>query len=86
MGIRFQKEEDVMTCPKCGGTQIEEQVTDLPFKLDAQKILVVKQVPANVCDSCGEIMLPDAVMEQIDRIIDQLQGLDSELEVVKFAA
>ncbi|MFT5473650.1 MAG: YgiT-type zinc finger domain-containing protein [Candidatus Promineifilaceae bacterium] len=86
MGAGIQKEEKIMTCSRCGGSQIEDQITDLPFKLDAQKILVVKQTPAMVCNSCGETMLSDSVMEHIDSIIEKLQGLDSELEVVKFAA
>jgi len=75
-----------MICHRCGSGQVADQVTDLPFKLDAHKILVVKQVPAMICASCGETMLADPVMAGIDRIIAKVQGMDSELEVVKFAA
>ena len=86
MGAGLQRKDEFMTCSRCGGSQIEDQSTDLPFKLDAHKILVVKQAPAMVCNGCGEIMLSDSVMEQIDRIIEKLHGVNSELEVVKFAA
>lgn len=75
-----------MTCHKCGSTTMEEQVTDLPFKLSAQKILVVKQVPAHICGSCGETLLRDDVLAKIDQIIARIQDLDSELEVVRYAA
>ena len=74
------------TCPRCGSSQLDEMASDLPFRLDAQKILVVKQVPSTVCASCGEIMLDDPIMARIDRIIEQVRDLESELEVVKFAA
>ena len=65
---------------------MEEQITDLPFKLDVTKILIIKQIPAVVCNSCGEIMLGDGVMEKIDEIIAGIQRIDSELEVIRFAA
>ena len=75
-----------MICHRCGGTQIVEQTTDLPFKLDTHQILVVKQLPALVCDGCGEIMLADAVMAAVDDIIERVRAMDCELEVVRYAA
>ena len=75
-----------MICHRCGGTQTTEQATDLPFKLDTHQILVVKQLPALVCDGCGEIMLADAVMAAVDDIIARVRSLDCELEVVRYAA
>jgi YgiT-type zinc finger domain-containing protein len=65
---------------------MDEQVTDLPFKLSAHKILVVKQVPAHICGSCGETLLKDDVLVKIDEIIGRIQDFDSELEVVRYAA
>ena len=64
----------------------DEQPTDLPFRLGAHKILVIKDVPARNCTQCGEILLSDTVMERVDEIIDKIRGLKSELEVVRYAA
>jgi YgiT-type zinc finger domain-containing protein len=75
-----------MICHRCGSEQVEEQITDLPFKLDIHKILIVKHTPAFVCESCGEIMLSDSVMESIDAIIRKIEKTDYELEVMRFAA
>ena len=75
-----------MTCHRCGGTQMQEQTTDLPFKLDVHKILVVKELPAFVCASCGETSLSDPVMEKIDRIIEKVRQINGELNVVSYAA
>ncbi|MEE4355994.1 MAG: YgiT-type zinc finger protein [Desulfococcaceae bacterium] len=65
---------------------MEEQITDLPFKLDVTKILIIKQVPALICESCGEIMLSDTVMEECDKIIDKINSINSEITVLPFAA
>ena len=75
-----------MTCHKCGSTAVEEQATDLPFNLAARKILVVKQVPAHICTSCGETLLSDDVLARIEGIVGRIQDLDCELEVVRYAA
>jgi YgiT-type zinc finger domain-containing protein len=62
------------------------QLSDLPFRLEAHKILVVKDTPAHVCGSCGEVMLPDTVMKRIDQIINRIRDREAELEVVRYAA
>lgn len=75
-----------MICHRCGGTKMEEQVTDLPFKLDTHKILVIRGIPAGICSSCGEIVLADGILQKIDKIIDRVKDVDCDLEVVRFAA
>jgi YgiT-type zinc finger domain-containing protein len=75
-----------MICHRCGSEQMEEQITDLPFKLDIHKILVIKYTPAFICEACGEIMLSDKVMENVDSIIRKIEQKDYELEVMRFAA
>ena len=75
-----------MICHRCGGSQVEEQVTDLPFKLDVRKILIVRQMPAFICASCGETMLSDTVMAKVDEIVEKVRHVDCELDVVSYAA
>jgi YgiT-type zinc finger domain-containing protein len=65
---------------------MNELRADLPFRLDTHKILVVKDTPARICESCGEILLSDPVMKEIDEIIDSIRDVDAELEVVRYAA
>lgn len=87
MDERFQNTKgDKMICHKCGGTQLVKQCADLPFRLDTHKILVVKDTPSRICASCGEILLSDAVLKEIDGIIDSIHGVAAELEVVRYAA
>lgn len=75
-----------MDCHKCGSSKLKEQMADLPFRISLHKILVVKDTPSVICMSCGEIVIADEVMARIDEIIEKIQSLDSELEVVHYAA
>ncbi len=73
-----------MKCRLCGG-RIESTRTDLPFKLEDNRIIVVKEIPAEVCVSCGEYELSDTVMEHLEILFDSMDE-SSELEVRRFAA
>ncbi len=75
-----------MTCHRCGGGRMEEQTTDLPFKLDVHKILIIRQTPSFICASCGETMLSDSVLARVDEIIEKVRDADCELDVVSYAA
>jgi YgiT-type zinc finger domain-containing protein len=59
--------------------------TDLPFKLEDHRIIVVKDVPVEQCIFCGEYELTDTVMEQLEILFDSMDE-SSELEVRRFAA
>ena len=82
----FQEKEKKMKCHRCGSEQVNEQISDLPFKLGVHQVLIVKNAPCQICDACGEIMLSDAVLASIDQIIDRVKLTPSELDVVPFAA
>jgi len=51
-------------CPVCGGRRIAGTTTfavDLGFG-----VVVVRNVPAQVCEQCGEAWLDDAVAERLE--------------------
>ncbi len=73
-----------MKCYLCGGS-MDSIHTDLPFKLDQHKIVVVKDVPLEQCLSCGEFLIHDPVMENIDCLLNSVDS-GTELEVRRFAA
>ena len=73
-----------MKCRLCGG-RMERIITDLPFKIEDHRIIVVKDTPAEQCTSCGEFELSDSVMEQLETLFDCMDEY-SELEVRRFAA
>jgi len=59
--------------------------TDLPFKLDQHRIVVVKDIPVEQCNSCSEFLISDPVMENLDSLISTVDS-GIELEVRRFAA
>lgn len=59
--------------------------TDLPFKIEDHRIIVIKGIPVEQCISCGEYELSDAVMEKLEMLFDSMDE-SSELEVRRFAA
>lgn len=54
-----------MTCPVCGNGELVDGTTT--FSADVEgTLLVVRNVPALVCDVCGEPFIDDAVAEELE--------------------
>ena len=73
-----------MKCTTCGSA-LHSVVTDLPFKVADQSIVVIKGVPLLQCDACPEYVLVDSVMGAVDSILARVDQT-TELEIVRFAA
>jgi YgiT-type zinc finger domain-containing protein len=73
-----------MRCRVCSG-QLEQRVTDLPFKIGDSSIVILKALPVLQCRQCGETELEHQTMLRVDQV---LAGVDrsTELEVIQFAA
>jgi len=73
-----------MICTTCGG-DLGERVTDLPFKLGDETIVIVKHVPVLQCPHCNAYLLRDPVMANVDRLLESA-GQVTELAVFRYAA
>ena len=73
-----------MKCHTCGSEMVSVQ-TDLPFKVSETTIVIVKALPVLQCQGCGEYLLEDTVMEQVDRILGRAD-VQAELEIIRYAA
>ncbi len=73
----------MMKCFNCGGN-IEKIITDLPFKINNDSIVIIRKLPVLQCNNCGEYLIDDLVMEEIDNL---LNGIDktAELEILSYA-
>jgi YgiT-type zinc finger domain-containing protein len=81
----FQGEEGgQMNCRVCGGAQ-RAVTTDLPFKVTAMTIVALKDLPVHQCGNCAEYSLDDQVVARVGVILAEA-NLDTELEVIRFAA
>lgn len=73
-----------MMCAACGG-ELENIVTDLPFKIENGSIVIIKQLPVLQCKNCNEYLLEDSVMEKVDLILNKIDKT-AELEILNYAA
>lgn len=73
-----------MKCHNCGGT-LERVVTDLPFKISQQSIVIIKRLPVLQCQNCNEYLIEDPVMEKIDSILTRVDT-SVEVEILSYAA
>lgn len=73
-----------MICHVCGANMTKLQ-TNLPFKLCRDTIVILKDLPVIQCEVCGEYLLKDTVMGEVDRILERVSDT-AELEVLKYAA
>jgi YgiT-type zinc finger domain-containing protein len=64
---------------------MEPQVTDIPFKLSARTIAILKDLPVLQCDQCTEYVIEDPIMERVDALLEKVDQA-AVLEIVQFAA
>ena len=72
-----------MICHNCG-TKLEKVTTNLPFKVNQDCIVIVKDLPVLQCQNCNEYLIEDIVMEKVDSILDKIDKT-AELEVLSYA-
>jgi len=71
-----------MKCPLCGGDKEKGETTfttDLGFG-----VVVVRGVPALVCDVCGESWLEDETAQALEKIVDDIRHKHSVVEVLNW--
>ncbi len=72
-----------MNCHNCGGN-FERVITDLPFKISQRSIIIIKKLPILQCQNCNEYMIEDAVMENVDCVLSNIDST-AELEILNYA-
>lgn len=72
-----------MICHNCGGP-LEKVVTDLPFKIRDNSIIIIKKLPVLQCQNCNEYLIEDHVMEKVDSILGRIDKT-AELEILSYA-
>lgn len=72
-------------CPVCGGAMRRGEAT-IPYILNGDVIVVVKHVPAELCDDCGESYTTGIVTDQIVMMLQRVKSLHSEVSVVSYNA
>ncbi len=72
-----------MKCAICGGVQ-KEEITKLELWVD-EKLIVIEDVPAKVCENCGETYFSAKVSKQVDALLESTKEAKRKLEVPVFS-
>ncbi len=64
---------------------MHDGATAAPF-LISDKVIVIKDVPAEVCADCGEAYMKSSVVERVETLLDKLEDLHSEMSVIHYEA
>ena len=71
-------------CPLCGGRIAPGSTT---FTADIDKaVLIVREVPAQICVQCGEEWFTSEVSQQLDRLVEDMRVKGSEVEILNYQA
>jgi YgiT-type zinc finger domain-containing protein len=77
-------EPENSVCPLCGG-HLRPDIATVPFILGNNMVVVIKNVPAEVCDTCHEPFVAGRVTDQVTTLLRQLKSLRSEVSVVTYS-
>ena len=73
-----------LKCHQCGA-ETEDVVTDLPFKVRGNSIVIIKDLPVRQCGNCSEYLIEDAVMAKVDILLGRVDA-STEVEILRYAA
>jgi YgiT-type zinc finger domain-containing protein len=85
MGAGFRKEKGVMKCVVCKHGETRPGKTTVTLERGGVT-LVVKSVPAQICDNCGEAYVDEEVSRQLIGTADQALQAGVQVDVREFAA
>jgi len=61
-----------MICSLCKGSMIRD-VTNLPFQMGEEYMVVVRGVPALVCNQCGEAFVEITTLRRVEQIVKKAE-------------
>jgi YgiT-type zinc finger domain-containing protein len=72
--------EDI--CPMCGGIKNDSNTS---FTVDfTTGVVVVRDVPAKVCNQCGEEWISDEIASKLEEIVSIAKKQNQEIFIAKF--
>ncbi len=74
-----------MKCVICKQGQTNDGFTTVTLDR-GHTTVVIKEVPADVCENCGEYYLSEEVTEKVQKLAEQAFKNGVEIEVLRYAA
>ena len=72
-----------MTCPLCKGKMVKGH-TSLPFELTPSQVIIIQDVPALICDQCGEPFIEIQVTRQVEKLVSTAKQDGMTLGFVRY--
>ncbi len=72
-----------MKCPLCRG-EMKEGKTSLPYEV-GEKLIVLRNVPALICEQCGEVFIKMEVAKEAERLLNTAIANGMLLGFVEYA-
>ena len=69
-------------CPLCGG-RLKLGAATIPFTF-SDTVILIKEVPAEVCQSCHEPYVTGQVTDRITNLLNQLRAVPAEVSIVSY--
>jgi YgiT-type zinc finger domain-containing protein len=73
-----------MRCVICKHGETKPGLVTVTLERD-ESIIVIKRVPAEVCDNCGEYYLSDPITEQVLQKAEVAVNNGAEVEIIRYA-
>jgi len=74
-----------MNCVICRNGTTSDGLATVTLQRGSSTI-IIKSVPAQICDNCGEYYLSDEVAESVLRIAEKATDNNPEVEILQYAA
>lgn len=74
-----------MKCVICKHGQTNPGLVTVTLERE-ESIVIIKKVPAEVCDNCGEYYLSDEITEQVLQRAEKAIANGAEVEIIRYAA
>ena len=74
-----------MKCVMCKGGKLAPGETTLTVQR-GETLVIIKDVPADVCQDCGEAYLDGNVALKIEKQVEEAVARHTEIEILRYAA
>lgn len=85
MGRVFPRKEEKMNCTICRQGETAPGEVTVSLQRD-DSVIIIKGVPAQVCQNCGEYYLDEHVAARIFAQAEDAVGRKAEVEILRYAA
>lgn len=71
-----------MSCFMCKG---DVECKNTTFMVELEKcIIIIKNVPSQVCKQCGEVSYSDDVAKQLEKLVNSVRNAITEITVINY--